>query len=51
MYVVRELIFKNLEYESIIHIKNYSDYNLILLWWFEDIPRFCSAAGSSSQTY
>ena len=46
-------MFKNVEYESIIAIKLFRtrvNLELILVWWFEDTPKFYSAVDPSSQT-
>ena len=47
------LMLKNVEYESIIAIKLFRtrvNLELILVWWFEDTPKFYSAVDPSSQT-
>ena len=46
-------MLKNVEYESIIAIKLFRtrvNLELILVWWFEDTPKFYSAVDPSSQT-
>lgn len=54
IHVIHEwLMFKNVEYESIIAIKLFRtrvNLELILVWWFEDTPKFYSAVDPSSQT-